>query len=72
MSTSIDLLIKPGSNIDKKFFTVYSLKKAFDTIDHSNLMRKLELCGIRGLSSINGVDSELKEVGWCSSRLYTI
>ena len=83
MSTSmalIDLLETLGSNIDKKLFTVgvfIDLKKAFDTIDHSNLIRKLEFYGIRGLASkwltsyissrqqfvsIDGVDSELKDV----------
>ena len=76
----IDLLETLGSNIDKKLFTVgvfIDLKKAFDTIDHSNLIRKLEFYGIRGLASkwltsyissrqqfvsIDGVDSELKDV----------
>ena len=38
-------------NLDKKLFNLVvliDLKKAFDTVDHQVLLRKLELCGIKG------------------------
>ena len=76
----VDLVEELSSNIDNKLFTVgvfIDLKKTFDTIDHTNLIRKLEFYGIRGLAgkwvssyitarlqyvSFDGVNSDVKQV----------
>ena len=53
MSTSlalVDFVVELRSNIDNKWYTVgvfIDLKIVFDTIDHKNLIRKLEFYGIR-------------------------
>ena len=43
------------SNLDKNHFTMeifIDLKKAFNTVDHGVLLKKLDLYGIRGMSTI--------------------
>ena len=90
MSTSlalIDLVEELSSNIYNKLFTVgvfIDLKKSFDTNDHTNLIRKLEFYGIRGLAgkwdssyitsrlqyvSFDGVNSDMSTM-WSTSGLY--
>ena len=57
----MELIEKITDGFEKSKFTVgtyIDLKKAFDTIDHSILLEKLQCYGIRGLS-LNWINSFL-------------
>ena len=64
----IDLVDKISSNIDNKKHSIgifLDLSKAFDTIDHQILLRKLQRYGIRGI--VIGSKATLKTE---STRIY--
>ena len=67
----LDILNKIQSKIDAKLFSCgvfIDLKKAFDTVDHSILLHKLNHCGVRGIintwfSSYLSKRSQLTQIG---------
>ena len=75
----IDLVDKISSNIDKKKHSIgifLDLSKAFDTIDHQILLRKLQCYGIRGIACDwfkSYLENRVQYVSynvWRSTRIY--